>query len=72
MNWLAGDAISSGDQICTITGDTVDNQIDNAQLSLDNAQTSLENAQEKLEDYQITAPISGHRGDQDCQGRRQD
>lgn len=59
MNWLAGDAISSGDQICTITGDTVDNQIDNAQLSLDNAQTSLENAQEKLEDYQITAPISG-------------
>ena len=59
MNWLAGDAISSGDQICTITGDSVDNQIDNAQLSLDNAQTSLENAQEKLEDYQITAPISG-------------
>lgn len=32
MNWLAGDAISSGDQICTITGDSVDNQIDNAQL----------------------------------------
>lgn len=59
MNWLAGDAISSGDQICTITGDSVDNQIDNAQLSLDNAQTSLENAQEKLKDYQITAPISG-------------
>lgn len=59
MNWLAGDAISSGDRICTITGDTVDNQIDNAQLSLDNAQTSLNNAEEKLEDYQITAPISG-------------
>ena len=59
MNWLAGDAISSGDRICTITGDTVDNQIDNAQLSLDNAQTSLNNAQEKLEDYQVTAPISG-------------
>lgn len=59
LNWLAGDAIRSGDRICTITGDTVDNQIENARISLVNAQTSLENAQDKLEDYQVTAPISG-------------
>ncbi len=59
LDWLAGDAISEGDRICTITGDSVDQQIENAQISLSNAQTSLENAQETLEDYQITAPISG-------------
>ncbi len=59
LNWLAGDAISNGDRICTLTGDGVDDQIENAQLSLSNAQTSLQNAQEKLDDYQVTAPISG-------------
>ncbi|MBP3486691.1 MAG: HlyD family efflux transporter periplasmic adaptor subunit, partial [Oscillospiraceae bacterium] len=59
LNWLAGDTIKSGDRICTITGDTVDNQIENARISLENAQTSLENARDKLEDYQVTAPISG-------------
>ena len=59
LNWLAGDTIQSGDRICTITGDTVDNQIENARISLVNAQTSLENAQDKLEDYRVTAPISG-------------
>ena len=52
MNYLPGDPISSGDRICTITGDSVDNQIENAL-------TSLENAQNKLEDYQVTPPISG-------------
>ena len=59
LDWLAGDSISSGDRICTISGTSVDDQIDNAQISLNNAQTSLQNAQDKLSDYQITAPISG-------------
>ena len=59
LDWLAGDSISSGDRICTITGTSVDDQIDNAQISLNNAQTTLQNAQDNLEDYQITAPISG-------------
>ena len=59
LNWLAGDTISSGDRICTISGTSVDDQIENAQISLDNAQTTLQNARENLEDYQITAPISG-------------
>lgn len=52
MNYMPGDSISNGDRICTITGDSVDNQIENAL-------TSLENAQDKLEDYQVTSPISG-------------
>ncbi|MDD3346131.1 HlyD family efflux transporter periplasmic adaptor subunit [Oscillibacter sp.] len=59
LSWLAGDAIKNGDRICTITGDSVDDQIENAQTSLNNAQTSLQNAKEKLDDYQVTAPISG-------------
>ncbi len=59
FNWLVGDTISSGDRICTITGDTVDNSIENARISVSNAATSLENAQENLEDYSVTAPISG-------------
>ena len=59
LNLLAGDSVSKGDRICTITGDSVDNQIENARISVSNASTSLENAQSRLEDYQITAPISG-------------
>lgn len=73
MNWMTGDTISSGDRICTITGDSIDNQIENAKISVENAKTSiknaetnidnakasLSNAQDKLDDYKVTAPISG-------------
>ena len=59
FNWLMGDTISSGDRICTITGDSVDNQIESARISVSNASTSLENARDNLEDYSVTAPISG-------------
>lgn len=59
LSWLAGDTISEGQRVCTITGDSVDNSIENAKISMENAQSSLENAQETLDDYSITAPISG-------------
>lgn len=59
LNFLAGDSIFAGDRICTITGDSVDNQIENARINLENAQSNVQNAADKLEDYQITAPISG-------------
>ena len=59
LNWLPGDAISSGERICTITGSTADSQVESARISLSNASTSLENAQDSLDDYTITAPISG-------------
>ena len=52
LNLLPGDSVTNGQRICTITGDSVDNQIENAL-------TSLENARDKLEDYQVTSPISG-------------
>ena len=52
FNWLPGDSISSGQRVGTITGDSIDNQIENAL-------NSLENAQDKLADYQVVAPISG-------------
>ena len=57
-----GDTVSAGTElmrICTITGDSVDNSIENAKISMENARSSLENAQETLDDYSITAPISG-------------
>ena len=52
LSLLAGDTVTSGQRICTITGDSVDDQLENARLS-------LENAQDSLDDYRITAPISG-------------
>ena len=59
FSYLAGDLIQNGDSICTITGDNVDNQIENARISLNNASTSLQNTQDKLDGYKVTAPISG-------------
>lgn len=52
LTLMPGDSVSNGQRICTITGDSVDNQIENAK-------TSLENAQERLDDYSITSPITG-------------
>lgn len=51
--------MSNGQQLCTLTGDSVGNAIENARISLNNASASLENAQDQLNNYQITAPISG-------------
>lgn len=45
LNFLAGDPISSGDQICTITGDSVDNQIENAKINLENAQSNVQSVE---------------------------
>ena len=52
LTLMPGDSVSSGQRICTITGDSVDNQIENAK-------NSLENAQDRLDDYSITSPITG-------------
>lgn len=52
LKLLAGDVVAAGDQICVLTGDAIDDQIENARLALSNAQDTLEN-------YSVTAPISG-------------
>lgn len=52
LTLMPGDSVSSGQRICTITGDSVDNQ-------LQNAKASLENAQDRLDDYSVTSPITG-------------
>lgn len=59
LSLLAGDTVTDGQRICTITGDSVDNQIESARINLSNASTSVENAQDTLDNYNITAPISG-------------
>ncbi len=52
LTLMPGDSVSSGQRICTITGDSVDNQ-------LQNAKDSLESAQDRLDDYMVTSPITG-------------
>ena len=52
LTLMPGDSVSSGQRICTITGDSVDNQ-------LKNAKASLENVQDRLDDYMVTSPITG-------------
>lgn len=52
LTLMPGDSVTSGQRICTITGDSVDNQIENAK-------NSLENAQDRLDDYRVTSPITG-------------
>ena len=59
LSLLAGDTVTDGERICTITGDSVDNQIESARINLSNASSSVENAQDTLDNYNITAPISG-------------
>ena len=52
LTLMPGDSVSSGQRICTITGDSVDNQ-------LQNAKAGLESAQDRLDDYMVTSPITG-------------
>ena len=59
LTLMPGDSVSSGQKLCTITGDSVDNQITNAKNNLTNAKNSVENAQNRLDDYSITSPITG-------------
>jgi HlyD family secretion protein len=59
LSLMAGDTVTSGDRICTLTGDNIDNSIENAKISLSNAQNNLSNAQDTLDNYKVTAPISG-------------
>ena len=59
LTLMPGDSVSSGQKLCTITGDSVDNQITNAKNSLSNARDSVESAQNRLDDYKITSPITG-------------
>ncbi|MFR3920997.1 MAG: hypothetical protein ACLTYN_02445 [Dysosmobacter welbionis] len=67
FNWLVGDTISSGDRICTITGDSVDNQIESARISVSNASTSLEMPGQSGGLLRHRAHLR-HRGHQERQG----
>ena len=59
LTLMPGDSVTSGQKLCTITGDSVDTQITNAKNSLANAKDSVESAQNRLDDYRITSPITG-------------
>lgn len=53
-NWklLIGDTVKSGQTLCTVSSDSVDNQITTAKLNLESSQKNVDN-------YRITSPISG-------------
>ena len=59
LTLMPGDSVTSGQKLCTITGDSVDSQITNAKNNLSNARDSVENVQNRLDDYKITSPITG-------------
>lgn len=59
LTLMPGDSVTSGQKLCTITGNSVDNQITNAKNNLSNARDSVENVQNRLDDYKITSPITG-------------
>ena len=42
LTLMPGDSVSSGQRICTITGDSVDNQLKNAKASLERAPDRLD------------------------------
>lgn len=54
-----GDTVRPGQRVLTLSGDDLENSIQNAQDSLRNAQLSMENTQEQLENYTVTAPVTG-------------
>ena len=70
--WCRRYHLQRADRICTITGDSVDNQIESAKHQLSaTPPASLENARDNLEDYSVTAPISGTVVTKNGQGRGQ-
>ena len=54
-----GDYVNKGDTICTLSSETISDNIQNSSISYQNAQLSLQEQEEALEDYSITSPISG-------------
>lgn len=56
---VKGDYVSSGTILATITSESVDSQVRNADISLREAMLQRDKLYEQLEDYTITSPISG-------------
>lgn len=54
-----GSQVSKGDNLLSLSSETVETQIENCKDALNEAQISLDNQSETLDDYTITAPISG-------------
>ncbi len=56
---VKGDSVSAGTTLATITSESVDNQVRNADISLQEAYLQRERLYDQLEDYTIKSPISG-------------
>lgn len=56
---VKGDSVSAGATIATITSESVDSQVRNADISLQEAYLQREKLYDQLENYTIKSPISG-------------
>lgn len=56
---VKGDKVLSGETLATITSESVDTQVRNADISLREAYLQRDKLYEQLEDYTIKSPISG-------------
>jgi HlyD family secretion protein len=59
LSLMAGDKVTKGTTICTISSEALNTQLKNAQLSMKTSQLSENTAQNNMDDYNIKAPISG-------------
>ena len=59
LNVMAGDTVTKGKTLCTISSEAIRAQLQNAQLSVQSSQLSSSTAQNNMDNYNIKSPISG-------------
>lgn len=59
LNIQEGSSVTDGMTVATLSSTSIENQVENSELSLQDAQLSYQNTVDQLDDYTITAPIAG-------------
>lgn len=59
LSKLAGSTVKQGEVLCTVSSETVRDQLQNARLNLQNAELAASMAADSLDDYNITSQITG-------------
>ena len=59
LSKLAGSTVKQGEVLCTVSSETVRDQLQNARLNLQNAELAASMASDSLDDYNITSQITG-------------
>lgn len=59
LNVMAGDTVTKGKTLCTISSEAIRAQLQNAQLAVQSSQLTSSTAQNNMDNYSIKSPISG-------------